>query len=233
VKNASILLLSLGILVSMAGPAAAKGPIPTVATITGPGLVEPIAFKNNFGPRGTNPSGDAARVSLLAEQTRLYDALFEVEGTSASAPTGDLGPHYTITWKLEMVGIEGLEPEWLKSDLYPYAEGGPVAFTAPAKVDFGDKSPVGTWRIEGGWKNAPPVLVENLQAWGVPSLEELVPPIAVDEAAGRGTAANEAAATWQFPWLPVAAIALGLGAPALYLTRRRPMWNPSSGGARL
>jgi hypothetical protein len=53
----------------------------------------------------------------------------------------------------------------LRSDLYPYAPGGPLVHTfGGQKVSDGD----GGFVLQGGWATANPVLVDNLRAWGLP-----------------------------------------------------------------
>ena len=75
------------------GVVAAKGP--TSATVTGPGLDHPIALTGGGHP------GSAGTLGRVANHAGFFQAAF---GTALSSggerPDGDLGPRYTVTYRL-------------------------------------------------------------------------------------------------------------------------------------
>ena len=58
-------------------------------------------------------------------------------------PGGDLGPRYTVD-------VQGADrrtrpPPTITQDLYPYADGGPVAYMRPGQPVFGSSTTAGGW----------------------------------------------------------------------------------------
>jgi hypothetical protein len=177
--NASRCVAMLGvsttILVAGASGVQAKGPILTEATIAGPGLDEPLRFEDRYGPKGRDAHEAAERTQLLAEQTLVYDVMYEDERVTSREPKGRLGPVFTITWTASWVsGVDGVMEEIgrFESHLYPYADGGPVMFTPRGGI--GESRPV--MIIGPAWSHASPALLENLHEWGLPTMEDLAPP---------------------------------------------------------
>jgi hypothetical protein len=140
--------VALALVLALAGPAQAKGI--QSATITGPGLDEPI----DFSP----PDGDGGDLAAL---TAVWEAMPGQPQTPAlmdQAPTGELGPRYRITWRL-MTGPDDVTA--IRQDLYPYADNGPLVHTPAGQPIFGQSTP-------GGWREAPAALRDRLRALGVP-----------------------------------------------------------------
>jgi hypothetical protein len=160
VKRSTVAFAVLAVVSVLAGPAEAKGAIPQSAQITGPGLSKPITF-GDARPGSTSTGGD---INLLATETRLFDTVYE-GGVIGNVPApNELGPRYTITWKMRREFRSGKTFE-LRSALYPYAKGGAVVHTFGGQ-QVGD--PGGAFLLRSGWATVNPVLLQNLHAWGLP-----------------------------------------------------------------
>jgi hypothetical protein len=134
--------------VALAGPASAKGI--QSATISGPGLDHPIDV--------TPPNGDGGRLSSVTGFWDVMPGQPRPPTFTDEAPPGQLGPRYTITWRL-MTGPN--ETTAIRQEIYPYAEAGPLVHT-------GSGQPVFDATTDGGWYAAPFVLRDALQELGVP-----------------------------------------------------------------
>jgi hypothetical protein len=138
-----LLLIAIGALVL---PAAALGKGPVEATITGPGLGKPIVLSGV----GKEPTP----VGALAESTGFFRAAFSPEESALlqGRPPGDLGPKYTITYKI---------PTKIRQYAYPYANP-PVAYLPPGQDLFGADV------TRGGWFRAGTRLKTMLVSAGLP-----------------------------------------------------------------
>ena len=197
--------------VASAGPAWAKGI--ESATISGPGLDHPLDV--------TPPNGDGGR---LAGLTGFWDAMPGQPSPptfTKQAPPGQLGPRYTITWRL-MTGPE--ETTAIRQDLYPDAAGGPLVHTPAGQRIFEGKT-------VGGWYAAPFTLRDVLGSLGVPVAD------AAPAKAGKVSAATpeeaSAAASNGWPWpaviiavTAVVALAGAGGAVVVHRARRRERVAP-------
>ncbi|MQA99201.1 MAG: hypothetical protein GEU78_02735 [Actinobacteria bacterium] len=185
--------------------ASAKGPSMVEATIIGPGMKAPIVLGDPDGEMGLNNTPDSERLSLFIEQTGIRDVVYGRKGVTSREPTGRLGRRFTVTWTLaSVIGYEGSieEIDEITSYLYPYAEQGPVMFTEGK--DVGGSG----WKVDAAWSHAPPVLLENLVAWGIPDRREV---------ASRGERLDDIVATpyetvwsWFGPIIFLIAVAAGL-----------------------
>jgi hypothetical protein len=140
-------LASMGAM-AFAGPASAKGI--QSATITGPGLDHPI----DVSP----PDGNGGNLAALTAFWQVIPDQPEPPTLKEQAPTGKVGPRYTVTWQL-MTGPN--ETTAIRQDLYPLAEGGPLVHTAAGQPIF-DGTTI------GGWYEAPIALRDRLGVLGVP-----------------------------------------------------------------
>jgi hypothetical protein len=175
-------VVALVALAALAAPAHAKGP--SEGVIEGEGLDSPIPVGWGEG----TPGGDR-----LIEDVGFFEATFGMIPSRLldEAPTTDLGPKLTIRWT--MPGPNGAADE-IVQDLYPYAAGGPLTYTAPGQAFFEVE------RATGGWFRGPDRLLTTLTALGVPDEKTLTP------AAGKGGTA----------WAPIGAslgavVLLGVG----------------------
>lgn len=150
-----VVFVTSAIVVAIGGTALAKGP--ASATITGPGIDQPIEVID----ADYFDSDYSDHVKELMQQTGLW---FGASGGTRipAEPAGDLGPAYTLTW-INSSGARGsVEERTIRQLLYLHAEGGPVIHTPPQ---------VG---LEGwgpdviGWFTAPDGLRDTLAALGVP-----------------------------------------------------------------
>ena len=155
-RRAGVVTLAALFVIGLGGPATAKDFLtPVKASITGPGLMQPIVLRDPDGPWGTGNAG--ARLRLLADQ-----ALFGKRLGRSQAPAEALGPRYSIAWTLE--DFFGNKPTLrVRQDLYPHARGGPVLRVHPHE---------GPGRLRAGWVEGHPVLPTNLRAWGLPATDE-------------------------------------------------------------
>ncbi len=130
-------LVALGLVAALAatGPAHAKGP--SRATVSGPGLDEPLAFGGSGEDGGSSPLG------RLTEDAGFFPAVFgqSPDPMLPGRPAGRLGPRYTITYTVPGPGGSSE----ITQDLYPYAGGGAVTYMRPGQKVF-------SWqRTRGGW----------------------------------------------------------------------------------
>jgi hypothetical protein len=151
-----VALVASAIVAAVAGTALAKGP--ESATITGPGIDEPIEIEL-FEP--ANPD----LVHKLMGQTSLWLA---PSGDSRihGEPTGDLGPAYTLTWINAGPPGDPVEERTIRQILYPLAERGPMIET-PSQIGLEGWGPEVI-----GWFVAPNDLADTLTALGVPVSEQ-------------------------------------------------------------
>jgi hypothetical protein len=136
----------------LAFPAASEAKGPAEATLTGPGLDEPIRFEWN---------GRVADLGLLLEQSGFSAAAFgrAPNPMLARRPEGPLGPRYTITYELG-------EP--VRQHVYPWAQGGPLTHM-PGGQPFWD-----TKTTDRGWYRAS-ALTDTLVSAGLPTSPITVP----------------------------------------------------------
>jgi hypothetical protein len=178
-----------------AATAQAKGPI--AGSIDGPGTGGGISLGGNGEP------GSGAPLGMFAQQAGFFPALFTQtpDPMLDNRPSGDLGPRYTVTYQLP--GPNGSKDE-IKQDLYPYAKGGPVLYTAPGQHFFE------TQTTRGGWYQASPSLKDALVKAGLP------------QTAPNTSAGDDGVSLGDF-WLPAAVVfAIALAALGALLARRRP-----------
>jgi hypothetical protein len=150
--------VALALVVALGGPAQAKGI--QSATITGPGLDEPI----DFSP----PDGDGGDLAALTAVWETMPGQPQPPAFMDEAPSGQLGPQYRITWRF-LTGPDDVTA--IRQDLYPYADGGPLVHT-PAGQPIFDQS------TAGGWREAPVALRDRLRALGVPEAGDVPAPSA-------------------------------------------------------
>ncbi|MDQ3766478.1 MAG: hypothetical protein M3346_03935, partial [Actinomycetota bacterium] len=85
-------------------------------------------------------------------------------------PADELGPRYDLAYHLNLGAAPGLRSDTVAVHLYPYAEGGPLAYTPGGQELWGGPEPrSGSYRLPPGWYSYPPSLVHRMQSQGLPS----------------------------------------------------------------
>jgi hypothetical protein len=135
-------------------PSHALGKGASEATISGPGLGDPISLAGEG-----QPGGEA--LMRIADEAGFFPAVFvrSPDPMLDERPAGVLGPKYTVTYV--MPGPNN-EEDRLVQDLYPYAEPSPVAYVAPGQRFWT------TERTHGGWFLATSSLKDRLVLAGLP-----------------------------------------------------------------
>ena len=143
------------VLVAALVPAAALAKGASEATITGPGLEDPITLAGEGQVGGE-------QLMQLAEEAGFFPAVFATtpDPMLDRRPAGTLGPRYSITYV--MPGPD-TTPAELTQDLYPFATPSPVSYMKPGQQYFG------TERTRGGWFVASNTLKSDLVAAGLPA----------------------------------------------------------------
>lgn len=187
----------------LALPIAAQAKGPSEATVSGPGLDKALSF------RGMGEPGSGGSLGTLAEGSGFFPALFgqTPDPMLAARPKGDLGPRYTITYRVP--GPSGSEST-IRQDLYPYARGGPVTYTAPGQSFFDGQ------RTRGGWFRGSPALKTVLVDAGLPRTPR-------SSSDGGSRLPDPTPATLAL----AAAVALALVAVSAAIVRRRPRAEPA------
>lgn len=147
---------AVGLVVALAGPAAAKGPTGMTVTYPGGGEVEVDLTQ------GATEEGRVGPGTLM-EDMGLWSVLGSGVPVLAPAPPeglaeDDLGPRYSVAWTM-YDGAEGFE---LVQYLYPDAPGGPVVHS-PGGQPAEPYAPV----TAGGWLRATGDPVAGLASLGV------------------------------------------------------------------
>ena len=189
---------------ALAATAVAKGP--SEASISGPGGGGPYNFTGS-GESGGTPLGN------LTEEAGFFPATFgqQPDPMLSERPGGALGPKYTITYTVP--GPDGKD-DLIRQDLYPYAKGGPLTYTAPGQPFFEVEE------THGGWFRGYSSLKQTLVAAGLPAKPPAV-------TAGGGSGGESALdGTWPYA-LAGALVVLALGLAAAVFARRRPRPAPA------
>jgi hypothetical protein len=198
----------LAVLLGAASPAAAKGP--TEATITGPGIDEPIDIRADLS--------DTTFWSIT-EDLGYYAVVGAGGNRAVERPTGDLGPAYRLHWSGPSSVVTDFD---LTVVLHPWAEGGGRIFV-PAR-----QQPIVGGPTEATWYPMPLRVLPTLERAGFPdratAFAAIEPPAetlraepVVASSGGDGVPAA----------LPVALVAVVLGGLAWVLHRLlRPTVTP-------
>jgi hypothetical protein len=194
-KRFCILIGGVALALALAGPVAAKGP--DQATITGPGLDDPIVL-------GGDAEGDVnSTFGRFAEGAGFMYAVFQQtpDRMVAKRPKGDLGPQYEIVYR---VPGGGAGTAFARQALYPFAAGGPVTYMRPGQPLFG-----GDHLTHGGWfRSTDSSFRELLVSLGLPKTAPKATVVAQPEPERRSSR-----------WLPIAFA--GLVLPAAFFALRR------------
>jgi hypothetical protein len=147
-----MLLVLAALAAALLLPAAAVAKGPSEASISGPGLSQPLEISGDGETAGTV-------LGVFTERAGFFPAVFrqEPDPMLRSRPKGKLGPRYTIRYLVP--GPYG-EKFHITQDLYPYAAGGAVTYTKPGQPVFGSTT-------HGGWFAAGAALKQTLVAAGL------------------------------------------------------------------
>ncbi len=154
------LIFTLVLLVlAVAQPALGKSLELTAVDLRGPGITGSVNLsREEFGIVRSQRSPTAMALAQLAREHPL------------EPPADELGPRYDLAYHLNLGAAPDLRSDTVEVQLYPYAEGGPLAYTPGAQElwdGFGSRS--GSYRLPPGWYRYPPSLVHRLQRQGFPS----------------------------------------------------------------
>ena len=195
-----------------ASPALAKGP--DQATITGPGLANPIVVGGNGEP------GSGDKLGELADGSGLFAFIFG--GTSgvgkriAQPPAGDLGSKFELTYRIPDGSTSG---STFHQDLYPSAPGGPVTFAYDGQKVFGND-------VVGGWYRPPSSFAALLAALRVPGSSLAASPVSTSSQSTAGNTTPIGAASggghgWVIGLLIGAVILVALGLVTIVARARK------------
>jgi hypothetical protein len=166
--------LALIVLVALALPASAFAKGPAAASIADSGLTT---------IRIAGAEGSATRFWRFVEAAGFFEAAYGPR-LPKTQPEGDLGPRYTVTWKVP-------SSNRLYQDVYPYAQPYPVTYMSPGQTIYGSK-------VKGGWFVGGVKLKKALALIGVPPEAPQPPPSARHEppaqASGSGLSARDVGA---------------------------------------
>jgi hypothetical protein len=136
-------------------PAAAAGKGASKASLQGPYVKGTLVIPGD-GESGGTPLGD------VASHSGYFSGVFGQDPNHpmlASAPKGDLGPAYHVTYVVPGPnGSHGL----IRQVIYPYAAGGAVSFMRPGQFVWEGQTTV------GGWYRGGSALKQDLVALGLP-----------------------------------------------------------------
>ena len=122
----------------------------------------------------------------------------------------NLGASFLVTWQ---VPYEAGEVFTIRMTLYPYAEGGPLAYSEPGQRVFDTVS-------NGGWVRASRLLPATLERLGVPD-----PTAPARTATPRRPPTDDGTRNWWPVSIVVAVAVAGLG--GLLIARRRVRMSPA------
>jgi hypothetical protein len=138
--------LALIVLVALALPATALAKGPSHGAIAGPGLTT---------IRVSGAEGSATPFWRLVEAAGWFEAAWGPSRLPQAPPQGELGPRYTITWKVP-------SSNKLYQDVYPYAKPYPVTYMPSGQKIYGTP-------VKGGWFVGGAKLKKALARVGVPA----------------------------------------------------------------
>jgi hypothetical protein len=190
--------LALIVLVALALPATALAKGPSHAAIAGAGLTT---------IRISGSEGSATPFWRLVEAAGWFEAAWGPSRLPQAPPRGDLGPKYTITWKVP-------SSNKLYQDVYAYAKPYPVTYMPSGQKIYGTP-------VKGGWFQGGAKLKRALARVGLPAQASQAPVLAAHAPPPRSQSGSEVSTG------AIAAIAAGVVILTLALllgirARRRP-----------
>ena len=170
----TVVTLTLALVLTMAHPASGKTLELIALDLRGPGITGSVTLsREELGPVRSQRSPAAVALARLAREHPLQP------------PSDEVGPRYELTYHVNLGLAPGIMATTVAVQLYPYAEGGPLAYTPPGQELWdGPGSRWGGNRLPAGWYRYPSTLVHMMQRQGLPSR-----PAALG-ASGQGTTTN-------------------------------------------
>jgi hypothetical protein len=150
--------LALIVLVALALPATAFAKGPSHAAVAGAGLAT---------IRISGAEGSATPFWRLVEAAGWFEAAWGPSRLPQAPPGGELGPKYTITWKVP-------SSNRLYQDVYPYAKPYPVTYMPSGQKIYGTP-------VKGGWFQGGAKLKRALARVGLPAQAPQAPALAAHE----------------------------------------------------
>jgi uncharacterized integral membrane protein len=199
----AFLAVIIGLLIT---PAVAQAKGPDQATISGPGMTAPISISGSEGAAGD--------LSTLVELAGLFPAAFAQipDPLLAARPDESLGPKLSISWRIP----DGSStPATVHQDLYLYAEGGPLTYTAPGQQLFTSQ------RTHGGWFRTPAALRSRWTVFGLPARNALEAPAQPMVATATATSSASGPRSWPAGAAIAAAVVCGAAITTFRIASRR------------
>jgi hypothetical protein len=188
-------------------PAGAKGA--SEVTIKG-GEGPPITFGTAGGSNGDPGSGST--LGRFTDASGIFPSIFDTypDPMLDHAPTKDLGPRYTATWRFP---ARGGHSDFITQYIYPFANGGPVTYVPTNQTIFDGQ------RVHGGWYIADRDMNRLLKRAG------LVAPrntgAGVSGAPRHRSRATQSTAWSTWGWIAALGSLAALGAVGAFLIRRK------------
>jgi hypothetical protein len=192
--------LALIVLVALALPATALAKGPSHAAIAGPGLTT---------IRVSGAEGSATPFWRLVEAAGWFEAAWGPSRLPQTPPQGELGPRYTLTWKVP-------SSNKLYQDVYPYAKPYPVTYMPSGQKIYGTP-------VKGGWFAGDAKLKKALARVGVPARAPQ-PPASVSHTPAASTAHTSGSrpSTRAVAAIVIGAVILALALLVAIRTIRKP-----------
>ncbi|MBA3349246.1 MAG: hypothetical protein H0T12_01700 [Actinobacteria bacterium] len=167
----SLVLLSL----ASVQTARDESPALTEVDLRGPGITGILTLsRSDFGVIRGPRSPAAVALNQLTKEHPL------------SPPAEKLGPRFDLVYHLALGLAPGRPRGAVEIRLYPYSQGGPLAFNPPLQARSDEGAPNGPppFELRPGWYRYPAALVQGMQRHGLPSKGAAMGVL------GRGTSAN-------------------------------------------
>jgi endonuclease YncB( thermonuclease family) len=138
-------------------PAVALAKGPSAATISGPGLGKTLRISGNGETEGT-------ALGNLTASAGFFPSAFGQEPNPLlpGRPRGNLGPKFTIRYRVPGGDAPSVSTFHITQDLYPYTAGGAVTYMKPGQKIF-------DFTTHGGWFRGGPELKQMLVRNGLPA----------------------------------------------------------------
>jgi hypothetical protein len=212
---AALTIVTAGTVVAAAGPAAAKGP--QTATLTGPGIDDPVVV-GGWGATDQDASTDFPAYLHLALYQFTSVLLHQTDDPGSSEPPAgeDLGPKYTLTWTMSEPSTADPADYTIVQELYPA-----TSFERSHIHTLANRYTASPDR----WTEVDPVLADILDAYSAPTADD---PEAVVAPAAAASASTDEPSSGIHPLATLAATAATFAAGLTLGRRRRWPWTAAA-----